>query len=145
MKIIGFNLTKILVEKQENSIQDVKIDQNIDIKNISEEKIPITNKKTLKIEFNLLINYSNNFGKVEFKGNILVIPEGNEFNELLDLWKENKIPENIRVPLFNFIMNKCNVKALYLEDELSLPYHMPMPKIASKTQKENSTPKKNSE
>jgi len=37
----------------------------------------------------------------------------------------------MRVPLFNFIMNKCNIKALYLEDEMGLPLHIPLPKIST--------------
>jgi len=138
MKIIGFNLTKILVEKDEVPRQNVKIDQNIDIQDISEEKLDITSGKTLKIKFSLQINYSENFAKIEFAGNLLILPEESEFEELMKSWNDKIIPDNIRIPLFNFIMNKCNVKALSLEDELSLPYHMPMPRLATKSQKENS-------
>ena len=32
MRIIGFNLTKILAERQEEDGQDIRVDQNIDIK-----------------------------------------------------------------------------------------------------------------
>ncbi|MEK6873128.1 MAG: hypothetical protein AABW90_03920 [Nanoarchaeota archaeon] len=135
MRIIGFNLTKILVEKQEKFGEKLQVNQNINIKNITEEKIPITDNKALKIAFNLSVTYSDNYAKIEFEGTLLVLPEKDEFKKILESWKNKNIPENIRVPLFNFIMDKCNVKALYLEDELGLPFHVPMPKLTLEPKK----------
>ena len=133
MRIIGFNLTRILVEKQEKPGDKIKVDQNINIKDIFEEKIPISKDKALKINFSLIINYSDNYAKIEFEGSILILPEKEELKEFLDSWKDKKIPKDQRVHLFNFIMNKCNIKALYLEDEMALPYHIPMPRITQES------------
>ena len=135
MRIIGFNLTKILVQKKETTKDKLQVNQNIDIKDISEEKIPITEDKALKIKFNLVINYSDDYAKLEFEGSVLTLPEKDELKEFLESWKNKKIPERIRIPIFNFIMNKCNVKALYLEDEMALPFHIPMPRITSEQPK----------
>ena len=129
MRIITFNLTKILVQREEKPKDKIQVNQNINIKDIIEEKIPITDNKALKITFNLSINYSENYAKLEFEGTILVLPEKDEFKQFLDSWKSKKIPEQARVPIFNFIMDKCNVKALYLEDEMGLPFHVPMPRL----------------
>lgn len=129
MKIIGFNLNKILVEKKENFQGKIEINQNIDIKNISEDSIPITKEDVLKIDFSFIINYSNNVAKLEFEGLLIIIPEKSEIKEILKNWKDKKISDEIRVPLFNFIMSKCNIRALSLEDDMNLPYHIPMPKI----------------
>ena len=55
-------------------------------------------------------------------------------------WKDGsdkKIPEGIRIGLFNFIMSKCNVKALQLEDELGLPFHVPMPRLRPEKKKDS--------
>ncbi len=135
MKIIGFNLTKILVEKEDIHLEKISVNQDINIKEIKKEKIPISDTEALKIKFNLLINYSDKYAKLEFDGNVIILPEKDELKLFLDSWKDKKIPEEVRLPLFNFIMNKCNIKALYLEDELSLPFHIPMPRIS--TQKQN--------
>jgi len=137
MKIIGFNLTKILVEKEEKPQDKIDINQNINIESIKKEKIPISDLDTLKIKFNLSIVYSDKFANLEFEGFILVLPEKEELNLFLEQWKDKKIPEKFRVPLFNFIMNKCNIKALYLEDEMALPFHIPMPRINLQNQKIN--------
>ncbi len=130
MRIIGFNLTKILVEKLEKIDENIQITQNIDIKNILEEDIKIPKNKIIKLVFGLKIDYSKNYGKIDFEGNILILPEGDDIDKILESWKSKKIPENMRVPIFNFIMNKCNIKALYLEDEIGLPLHIPMPKVS---------------
>ncbi|MEK6914351.1 MAG: hypothetical protein AABW83_01760 [Nanoarchaeota archaeon] len=135
MKIIGFNLTKILVEKKEKLDENLKITQNIDIKNISEEDIKISKNKAIKIDFNLKIEYSKDYARIELEGNIMTLPDGDDTTQLLDAWKSKKIPEYMRVPIFNFIMNKCNIKALYLEDEMSLPLHIPMPKVVLQNKK----------
>jgi hypothetical protein len=129
MKIIGFNLNKVSIEKKEKFEGKIEVNQNIDIKNVSKESIPITDEEVLKIDFIFNINYSNDIAKLEFTGNIMTIPDKDELKEMLKSWKDKKIPDNIRMPLFNFIMGKCNIKALSLEDELNLPYHIPMPRL----------------
>lgn len=129
MKIIGFNLTKILAEKKDDLKGKIEVNQNIDIKNISEDSISISKEPILKLDFNFSINYSDSFAKTEFEGNILLIPEKNELKEVLKSWKDKKIPDEVRIPAFNFIMSKCNIKALSLADDLNLPYHIPMPRL----------------
>jgi len=135
MRIIGFNLTKILAERQEEDGQGIRVDQNIDIKDIKEEKIPITNNKALKIKFTLTVTYSKDFGKIEFEGSIMTLPDEGEFKSIMDSWKDKKIPENMKFGIFNFIMNKCNVKALHLEDEMGMPLHIPMPRLSKEIKK----------
>jgi hypothetical protein len=135
MRIIGFNLTKILAEKKDEINTNLKVNQNIDIKDICEEKIPITDNKVLKFTFKLSLGYSDDYAKIELEGNILAIPEKDELNKYLNAWKNKKIPAEARIPLFNFIMNKCNIKALNLEDEMGLPLHIPMPRITTDNKK----------
>ena len=135
MRIIGFNLTKILAERQEEDGQGIRVDQNINIKDIKEEKNPITNNKALKIKYTLTVTYSKDFGKIEFEGSIMTLPDEGEFKSIMDSWKDKKIPENMRLGIFNFIMVKCNIKALYLEDEMGMPLHVPMPRLTKEVQK----------
>ena len=134
MRIIGFNLTKISVKREEQQKDQLKINQNIDIKEVKEEDIPITQDKSLKVFFNLAINYSEDYAKLEFEGSILVLPDKDELKKFMDSWKDKKIPEDTRIPLFNFIMSKCNVKALALEDDMGLPLHIPMPRLSAENQ-----------
>jgi len=129
MKIIGFNLLKVSIERKEKLEGELKIDQNIDIKDVTKEKVPISTDEALRVKFGFVINYSNDSAKVEFEGFLILLPDNKEMKEFLDSWKDKQIPEKSKMPLFNFIMNKCNVKALSLEDDLSLPIHLPMPRL----------------
>src|SRR3989344_5943337 len=121
MQIIGFNFTKIIIEKEDKPHGKLSVNQNINIKDVKKEKVTISVIDALKIKFNLTIDYSDNYAKIEFEGNIIILPEKEEAKQFIDAWVDKKVPENVRIPLFNFIMNKCNIKALYLEDELALP------------------------
>jgi len=134
MKIVGFGFTKILVQRKEKLGANLKITQNININEVITEKIPISKEEAIKVEFNFTVNYSEDssedLAKLEFEGFVIFIPEKNELKNFLKEWKEKKIPEESKIPLFNFIMGKCNVKALTLEDELGLPLHFPTPRIS---------------
>ncbi len=129
MKIIGFSLSKISADKKEKFQEKIQINQDIDIKDVIKEKIPISEDEILRINFVFTIKYSGDFAKLEFGGNILVLPEKDELKEFIKAWKDKQVPQEFRAFLFNFIMNKCNIKALSLEDELNLPLHLPLPRI----------------
>ncbi len=129
MKIIGFNLIKISVERKEEIKGKLELKQNIDISNVSKEKLPFSDDEVIKIAFKFLVDYEPDFAKLILEGYVIILPEKNEAKNLLKSWKDKKIPEELRVGLFNFIMSKCNIKALNLEDELNLPLHIPMPRI----------------
>ena len=129
MKLIGFNLTRILIERKEKIQGQLKVDQNIDISDVKTEKIPITDNEALRIYFKFFINYSEDSAKLKFEGSVLGLSDKEEHKKFIEEWKKKKIPEDVRTGLFNFIMNKCNIKALNLEDDMGLPYHIPMPRL----------------
>lgn len=132
MKIIGFNKTRISAQRKERHEGQLAIDQKINIKDLSKEKIPINDSEAIKIEFTFTTTYSKDFAKIEFEGNVIILPEGKETEEFTKSWKSKKIPEDLRLPIFNFIMGKCSLKALTLEEELNLPLHIQMPRLKTK-------------
>lgn len=129
MQIIGFNLTKVLVERKEKLEGKLEVKQNIDISDVSKEKIPFSEGEAVKITFNFTVTYDPDFAKLDLQGYLIVIVDKEESKKFLKSWKDKKLPDGVKVSLFNFIMNKCNIKALNLEDELNLPLHVPMPRI----------------
>ncbi len=136
MQIIGFNLTKISVEKKEKTKRKIQVKQNINIDEIIKDKINISENEVLKLDFTFNIDYNPDFAKVELKGQTILLPEEDELKEIIKSWKKKEISEKFRIPLFNFIMSKCNIKALNLEDEMALPLHIPMPKLTPKNQEQ---------
>ena len=137
MQIIGFNFTKVSAERKEKLEGKLEVSQNIDIVDVAKEAVDLSKNEILKVSFKFTVAYLKDFAKLEFKGNILLLPTEEELKDFLKSWKSDKqLPNTHKIPLFNFIMSKCNVKALSLEDELALPLHIPtLPKFVSEQQK----------
>lgn len=142
MKIIGLTLKKILVEQKEAIKGKLEIKAGLSISDIQKEELSLSDKSTLKIDFTYSVDYSPNVALVEIKGSIITIDEKDESKSILADWKDKKIVDSVRIPLFNFIMSKCNIKALQLEDELGLPLHIPMPKLGIKPSDEQDSKSK---
>jgi hypothetical protein len=68
---------------------------------------------------------------------VLLLTEKDESKDILKKWKNKKMPEEFRVPLFNIILTKSNLRALQLEEELNLPTHIPLPRIRNQDQAGN--------
>ena len=120
MRIIGFGIKRILGEK--NIVQNVKlsISQNINIKDVYKEKLDINGQEAIGVDFIFSIVYSENIGKVEVEGNLLIHPEKEDLKEFSKSIKEKSIPDKFKPIVLNFIMSKCNIKALSIEDEINL-------------------------
>jgi len=140
MQVIGFGFDKISAEKKASkpNVQNININSNINVKSISPEEINILkDKHTLKFEFEFLVDYKPDFANILFKGYVVLVVEKDESKDILKKWKNKKIPDDIRLPLFNLIMTKCNLRALQLEEELNLPTHIPLPRIKPEQNNQN--------
>lgn len=131
MQIINFTFTKIESERKKPLQGKIEIGSNINIKSISEEKIEMfKDKNVLRFNFDFVINYKPETAHVTFEGLILATVDKKEHKEILAKWKTKKVADDIRIPLFNLILTKCNLRALQLEDELNLPAHIPLPQVS---------------
>ena len=54
--------------------------------------------------------------------------------EFIKLWKDKQIPKDRLIPLYNFILKKCSVRALQLEEDLNLQPHIPFPQVKPQNQ-----------
>jgi len=132
MRIIGFNFTKISIEKLKEPSElkeQLKINTQIDVPELTEVKSHLlkTKEEIIGAKFTYGVNYNPGFAKIELEGRILVAVEPKVAKEIFKQWKKKKMPEDFRLLLFNVVLKKSSLKALYLEEELNLPLHMPMP------------------
>ena len=140
MQVIGFNFKKIQAEKKNLSKDKLTIDSNVNIQNISEEKIEaVKDKPVLKFDFNFTVNYKPDVAEIKLQGMVLLMVEKDQSKMIFKKWKNKEVLEEIRVPLFNLILTKCNLKAMMLEEELSLPTHIPLPRIKPQQNNTNYT------
>jgi len=141
MRVIGFNFTKINIEKlkEPSEADKLKISTSIDIPEIKEVKSNFLKAKdqVLEAEFTFTVNYDPKVAKVDLKGRLFASVEPKLAKEVMQQWKKKKMPGEFRYVLFNVILKKSTLKALYLEEELNLPLHMPMPSFKKKNKENN--------
>ncbi len=139
MRIIGFAFEKISASKEKTIDNKLKISSNIIIKDISKETIENLNEEVLKFYFEFTIKYEPKTANVDISGYVLLSVDKTASKEILKKWKSKKISDEVRIPLFNFILTKSNIKALSLEEDLNLPPHVPMPRLSNQQQQNNRT------
>lgn len=141
MQVVGFTLTKILIERKESPKGKFKVTSKIDVKEIKEEKAQLAEgKEVAKMEFGYSINYEPDMADIEFKGFVLIMGEPKEIKELIAGWKKKKeMTSEIKLRIFNTIFYKCNIRALELEDDFNLPPHLHLPTIKPEEGKKEST------
>ena len=132
MRILGFNFKKVEAEKKKDIKGKLNINTNLDIENIEKDKIDLAGD-ILKFSYIYSVNYEPEFAKIVFKGIVLAtVDKPEDIKKILKEWKKKKLPDSLKIPLFNFIISKCNLKALQLEEELALPAHIPLPRLTKK-------------
>ncbi len=135
MALIGFNFTKINVEKKKPATGKINISTGISFTKLKEAKINFLNKKSaLDIEFKFTCKYDPEIGIIELKGTAIEFFEEELIKKSIEEWKKNKklLPKIAQV-VMNDIMNKCYVEALLLSNSLSMPAPIPLPKIKVQT------------
>ncbi len=142
MALIGFNFTKINVEKKKATKGGIKITNNIHFTDIKEAKVNFMDKKTaLNVEFVFTCKFEPGVGLIELKGNAIELLEDDKTKEALDKWKKDKkLPTDVAQKILNSLLNKCYVESLILSNSMNLPSPVPLPKI--KTGVKGAKPKK---
>ena len=138
MKLLGFNFTKIQIERLKEKVEELKIGTRIDVSEINEAKTGIlkTKDEILAIKFKYGLDYEPGMAKLDLEGNLVISLESKEAREVLKQWKDKKMPESFRMTLFNLILRKASLKALQLEEEMNLPIHLQLPTLKIGDKKE---------
>jgi len=132
MAIVGFNFTKILVEKKSGIKGKVDIKNNVSVKNVESEDLPLGNSKNkaLKFSFEFSSEYSPAMGQILFNGELLYMSDPSSQDDILKSWKKSKeVPKDTLSEILNTILMRCNVEALVLSRDVNLPPPIPMPKV----------------
>lgn len=131
MAMIGFNFTKISVEKQKQITGKVSIANNLQFSNVKEAKINFVDKKSaINLEFVFNCKYEPDIGHIELKGNAIELLDPEKTKDTLESWKKDKkLPKGIAEKILNTILNKCYVEALILSNSMNLPSPVPLPRI----------------
>jgi len=86
-------------------------------------------EEVLAVKFNFGLDYEPEMAKIDLEGNLILSLDSKRAKDVLKQWKDKKMPEEFRLPLFNLILRKCSLKALQLEEEMNLPIHFQLPSL----------------
>jgi len=133
MKLAGFNFTKIVAEKKQNSFKELKIETKINLTDIQEIKQDLMKSKDsfLNINFSYTIDYLPEIATLEFQGHCVLSVDQRKAKDILKDWKDKKVDDEFRLAVFNLILMKSNIKALQFEEELNLPLHFRLPSLSA--------------
>ena len=132
MTIVGFNFTKIDAEKKDFVKGKININNNVSITKVDEKSLSLGNdkQKVLSFTFEFISKYNPDIGNISLIGDVLFMDESKKVKEILDGWKKNKkLPKEIMTNILNTILNKCNIQALILSEQVNLPPPIPFPKV----------------
>jgi hypothetical protein len=132
MTIVGFNFSKLSAEKKEMTKGKISVSNNVSVSNVNEKKISLANDKqmVLAFTFKFTSKYEPDIGSISFVGDILLMEDSKKAKEILDGWKKDKkLPKEVMTGILNTVLNKCNVQALILSEQINLPPPIPLPKL----------------
>jgi len=131
MTIVKINLHKVNAERNlESKGGQIKINNNVSIKNVEEMSFAVEGKKGLKFTFAFNCNYEPDLGKIEVEGQVLFVEAEDKVKEVKENWdKDKKVPMEIMEQVVNAALHKGNIQAIKISEEISLPSPLPLPKV----------------
>jgi hypothetical protein len=135
IKLLGFNFTKINVERFLEIKAPVTLKSDINIKNITAPENKIIKQDIIQTDFVFTLVFEN-MGNILMEGSFMLGLDEGESKEILKQWKAKTLDEQKKLLILNIIMQKCSLKALQLEEEMGLPYHIQIPKLTTQPKSE---------
>jgi len=131
MTIVKINIHKMNAERNlESAGGQIKINNNVSIKNVEDLAFDVEGKKGLKFSFSFNCNYEPDLGKIEVEGQILFVESAAKVEEIKKGWeKSKKIPMDVMEQVVNAALHKGNIQAIKISEEVNLPSPLPLPKV----------------
>ena len=138
MTIIGFNFTKVQVERKEGAAKQVNVQNNIGISGVEEAQVNIGGgtSKALKFNFFFHSTFEPELGHIKLDGEVIALFDASEAQTIMDGWKKDKkVPTEQATRVLNISLSKAQIMALLLSKEVNLPAPVQLPKIEAQQQK----------
>ncbi|ASJ10995.1 hypothetical protein A3L12_06615 [Thermococcus sp. P6] len=140
MPVVGFNLTKIKLEKVTLNVPsgriEVKLSPQVKEMRLGEIRTPTGKTNGVEMIFRYEIDYNPKIAGGAIEGVLLYLPPRKEMvDEILDLWeKEKKMDSSTFAEVVNFITKEVSPVLMIMAKEMRLPYHVPIPRVEVREQ-----------
>ncbi len=134
MAVVGFNFSKILVEKKLTAEGKINISNNVAIKDVESADFSLGKAKQdgLRFTFEFTSKYDPNYAEMLFTGEVLFLESEKAVKDILAEWKKKKtLPADVMAEVLNSVLNRCNIQALILARDVNLPSPIPLPKVTA--------------
>ncbi|NJE04929.1 hypothetical protein E3E36_01930 [Thermococcus sp. M36] len=138
MPVLGFNITKIQMEKMASAVPGgqiaVKLSPRVKEVRLGEVRTPTGKMNGVEILFRYDIEYDPKIAGGSVEGAILYVPPSKDkIDDILNLWEdEKKIDPVVFAEVVNFITKEVSPILMVLAKEMRLPYHIPLPRVEVK-------------
>ncbi len=135
MAIVGFDFTKLLVERKGPIKGKVNIKNNVSITKVEKATLSLGASKQagLKFSFEFTAVYEPNLGRILIEGEVLDLQNDEKVVDkaVADWKKDKKVEQKLMTGLLNSVLSKSNIQALLLSKEINLPPPIPLPKLGA--------------
>jgi len=135
MSIIGFNFTKVDVERKNASAKKITINNNIGISSIEESEVNISGAGSKPVKFNFFFHcqFEPNVGHIKLDGEVIALFPEDESKKILADWKAKKnVPADSATKVLNTALSKAQIMSLTLAKDVNLPSPVQLPKVVPK-------------
>jgi hypothetical protein len=135
MPVLGFNVTKVEMEKVTLAVPggqiEVKLSPKVREMRLGEMRTPTGKINAIEILFRYEIDYNPTIARGAIEGAILYLPPQKErIDEILNMWEDEKKIDSVTfAEVVNFITKEVSPMLMMLAKEMRLPYHIPLPRV----------------
>jgi len=131
--IVGFNVNSIEADKADNIGGDLQINYAPEITDVTSASLNAFENDIAKIDFKFQVEYNGNnqtVAHIKLEGNILW---NGDTETITETWEtEDRLPEDIKVPLMNDLYRKLLSEATGIADTLNMLPPIPTPQVQKK-------------
>ncbi|ACJ16576.1 hypothetical protein, conserved [Thermococcus onnurineus NA1] len=139
MPVLGFNITKVEMEKKAIGVPggqiEVRLSPKIKEMRLGEIRTPTGKMNGIEVLFRYEIDYNPKVAQGVIEGIILYVPpQKDKMDEILNLWEDEKKMDPVTfAEIVNFITKEVSPMIMLLAKEMRLPYHIPLPRVEVKS------------
>ena len=132
MAIIGFNFTKMHVERKAPIAGKISVKNNVSIKDVEKNDFNFGKVKQtgLKFTFEFTVDYEPKIADILLEGEVIDLQDEKRADAIVKEWKKSKkLEPAIMTTILNTVLSKANVQALIMSKDMNLPPPIPLPKV----------------
>ena len=131
MTIVKISLHKVSAERKlESKGGQVRINNNVSVKDVQDLQFNIPGKAGLKFTFSFNCKYEPGLGTIDVEGQVFYTDSDEKVTEIKESWEKNKrLPMNIMEQIVNASLHKGNIQAIKISEDIGLPSPLPLPKV----------------